>query len=113
MDQSNCRNPEDAVRRHRWRMLMHMDGCHHYSSTYTCLDDGCHWSLHTYDERDPAFDVWSLVWMEPTYEEAQLGDASRDRDGRDSYTFQTTSICRRCTELQDGAEPVRSMVLVP
>lgn len=74
---------------HRWRMQMHLDGCHHYQSVYACLDCGA--ALHTYDERDVNEDPWSLMWM------------SEDGEGK----------CARCHALMGGDEPAHEMTYYP
>lgn len=71
---------------HRWRLVTHMDGCHWYASIYVCRDCGA--SIATHDERDPSEDPYSLIWMDPGY----------DEDGQPVE-------CKRCRELQEGAEP--------
>jgi hypothetical protein len=65
---------------HRFRLTMHLDGCHFYRSSFACE---CGATAVTYDERDPAEDPYSAVWMEPTSEEP----------------------CNRCVELLGGAKP--------
>jgi len=50
---------------HQWVMRAHIDGCHFYSSTYTCE---CGTRLETFDEREPMSDGWSGVWMDPECE---------------------------------------------
>lgn len=87
--QSRVRGDKD-MHPHRWRMHMHMDGCHWYSSVYVCVRCGS--SLGTYDERDLSEDPWSAVWM--------------DADGEGS-------ACLRCEELMSGAEAVHKLDLQP
>jgi len=69
---------------HRWQLSIHVDQCHAYTSTYACVNK-CGHSLGSYDERDPEADPYSLIWMEPMY----------DEHGEEIE-------CERCTELQTG-----------
>lgn len=70
---------EPKNHKHSYKMTMHLDGCHFYRSSYTC---SCGATIDTYDERDPATDPYSMVWM--------------DNEGREE--------CVRCEELIAGAE---------
>lgn len=79
---------------HRWRLHMHMDGCHWYSSVYVCAHCGA--TIGTYDERDPSADPYSLIWMEPSY----------DEDGN-------LVECKRCAELSAGAAAVHNFEYTP
>jgi hypothetical protein len=72
---------------HKWRLAVHMDQCHAYSSTYSCE---CGASATSYDERDPIADPYSFVWM--------------DEEGREP--------CVRCTEIKAGAQIVTRLVVV-
>lgn len=87
--QSRVRGVEDT-HRHAWRRSMHMDGCHWYSSVYTCVR--CTATVGTYDERDLSEDPYSAIWM--------------DADGEGS-------ACVRCEELMSGAEAVHRLDLTP
>lgn len=87
--QSQCRGDKAE---HRWKMLVHADGCHFYQSSYRCIDCGAYYSIWL--ERDMSFDPWSAVWMEP------IGAESED--------------CERCQELLGGApvaEPIETFAL--
>lgn len=66
---------------HVWRMVLHLDGCHWYSSAFSCE---CGAAARAYDERDVGSDPYSAVWMEPVSEER----------------------CPRCEELLAGADAV-------
>lgn len=68
--------------KHKWLMVVHMDMCHSYSSTYSCE---CGDSISSYDERDPVADPYSNVWMDPEVKDEP---------------------CVRCKEIQDGAKLV-------
>lgn len=85
--QSKCRG--DKID-HRWLMIVHLDGCHFFKSSYRCIDCGAYYSIQL--ERDMSFDPWSAVWMEPL------------TDDRESEEF-----CDRCEALLAGApvaEPI-------
>lgn len=71
---------------HRFRSLMHLDGCHHYSNQYRCE---CGVQLVIHGERSPRQDPYSIVWME--------GDGD--------------SVCTRCEQLLAGARPRYEMVI--
>lgn len=72
---------------HQWRRQMHMDGCHHYSTTYSCE---CGASAMTRDERDPTYDPYSLIWM--------------DDEGGEP--------CARCDEIRAGAKVSHTVRIV-
>lgn len=76
-----------AAHQHRWKMVMHLDGCHFYTSSYSCE---CGATASAYDERDVEEDAWSAIWMEDTGEEP----------------------CLRCQELLAGAEAKHSHEIV-
>lgn len=78
--QSECRGDKTD---HRWRMTMHMDGCHFYGTAYRCIDCGALYSITL--ERDFAGDPYSAIWM--------MDDYVEDEDR-----------CERCRELMAGAE---------
>lgn len=63
---------------HEWKLAVHIDGCHFFSSTYTCH---CGAQSEDYSERDPDADSYAAMWMDPE--------------------------CARCNELIGGAEPKR------
>lgn len=67
--------------KHKWQLVIHMDTCHSYQSTFSCK---CGDTVSTYDERDPVADPYSNVWME----------INEDKP------------CARCKEIQDGAKLV-------
>jgi hypothetical protein len=83
---------------HRWALGMHMDGCHWHSSTYACRE--CGHTLKAYHERDPANDLYSMIWMEPATRRVE-----RDERGRFIKPRYEEVICERCTALQQGAPP--------
>lgn len=85
--QSQCRGDKIA---HRWRMMIHADGCHFFSSSYSCRDCGAAFNITC--ERTPNDDPWSSLWM-------------MDEDGG--------PICERCEELLDGAEPKEDFTYYP
>lgn len=70
-----------SVETHEWKAIIHADGCHSYSTTYTCL--ACGATLVETCERSVTEDPWSDVWMV-------------DMD---------VPFCDRCAELLAGAEP--------
>lgn len=70
-----------SAHKHAWKLTLHLDGCHFYSSAYACE---CGATLSVFDERSPKDDPYSTVWM------------SRE-DGEEE--------CERCTELLAGAKP--------
>lgn len=87
--QSHARGEHSPTWGHRWRMVLHADGCHFWTSAYIC---NCGARMNTYGERDFEGDPWSAMWMdESAY------------DGEDGP-------CERCAQLRDGAEPTWSMV---
>lgn len=88
--QSQCRG--DKIE-HRWRMTLHLDGCHYFSSAYVCRDCGAY--LGVMSERDLNGDPWSAMWMDE--------DAWEGEDGG----------CERCAQLRDGAEPRQEVVFAP
>jgi hypothetical protein len=65
-----------STHKHAWKLALHLDGCHYYTSVYNCE---CGATLSTHDERDFANDPWSSAWV--------------------------ISDCPRCRELTHGAEP--------
>jgi hypothetical protein len=73
--------------KHEFVRSMHLDGCHHFSSTYTCK---CGAVARSYNERSIAFDGWSSVWM--------MND-----DGE--------PMCPRCEALLQGAKPQSEFVI--
>lgn len=68
---------------HQWQMLVHLDGCHFFSSTYTCP---CGARMEDYSEREPSSDSYAALWMQPD--------------------------CDRCNELIEGAEPLHERELI-
>jgi hypothetical protein len=68
---------------HRWRMLMHVDGCHWFTFSYTCE---CGATMNSRDERDPEFDPWSVMWY--------------------------ADDCGRCNELAKGARGQHAVMVV-
>ena len=66
---------------HRWKMTMHLDGCHMFRSGFECE---CGALRGTWWERSLATDPYSAIWM--------------DDDGRDKP-------CTRCAQLLAGARP--------
>lgn len=89
---------------HAWKMVMHMDRCHAYTSTYTC---SCGASATRTDERSPKADMYSLIWMEPKYEEIR-----RDEKGRFVKPHWEEVVCARCKELEAGAKTKHDLVVV-
>jgi len=65
---------------HEWKMVSHLDGCHHYSTTSRCE---CGAVRVARNERDAREDPYSLLWF--------LND------------------CDRCMELMNGADPLHSV----
>lgn len=63
---------------HEWRMTIHIDQCHAYTSGLVCE---CGATASSYDERDVKDDPYSMVWMD-------------------------SNSCSRCAELIAGAKPV-------
>lgn len=72
------------VHEHRWKLRVHIDGCHFFSSTYWCPECGA--TRCSYSERDIEDDPYSTIWMLP--------------EGKEE--------CERCTQLLEGAKPVSS-----
>ncbi len=72
---------------HCWKMVMHVDYCHYYLSSYSC---SCGAILSTNDERDPTFDPYSLIWMDPE---------------------ETGTDCKRCDEIRVGGKVKNSVTL--
>ena len=68
--------------KHRWKMVLHVDGCHFFTSSYAC---DCGATAATNTERDVDSDPYSALWME-----------NGDGDGEP---------CTRCRELLAGAKP--------
>ena len=64
---------------HDWHLEIHLDGCHFYSSTYSCE---CGAVMLTEDERDPT-EPYALIWFLPE--------------------------CERCLELEHGAKPLHTV----
>lgn len=79
-----CREGET----HRWRMAMHIDGCHYYGSHYFC--EVCRSRFTITIERDLSDDPYSAEFMEP--------DPSKP--------------CKRCAELMAGAETIEAAIVV-
>jgi hypothetical protein len=82
---------------HRWKVLMHTDGCHSFSSSYLC---NCGAQRLEMAERDVGADPWSMIWMEPVYEMVD-----RDERGRYVKPHEVEVACFRCNELKAGAKP--------
>jgi hypothetical protein len=70
--------------KHEFKMQMHMDGCHYFSSTFQC---GCGAHAHSQHERDLKADPYSAVWMD------------------------YPDTCERCAELMRGARPQHDVVI--
>lgn len=68
-----------SAHEHEWRLHLHLDGCHFYSSTYLCA---CGATRYSRAERDVAHDPYAMVWLLET--------------------------CDRCAELAGGAKPLYS-----
>jgi hypothetical protein len=66
-----------AEHEHSWNLVMHLDGCHFYQSSYTCAS--CPATRITSDERDQSYDPYTTVWFDEQ--------------------------CERCAELRGGALP--------
>ena len=90
--------------KHAWRSNMHLDGCHWFTTGYTCQ---CGATASKTDERSPMADPYSLVWMEPTYEWV-----NRDERGRFCKPYQREAVCNRCAELRAGAPTRFDLVIV-
>jgi len=56
------REPPPADHVHYWTVLVHMDGCHHYGTTFRCAC-GAHRAQGA--ERDFKRDVYASVWALP------------------------------------------------
>jgi hypothetical protein len=74
---------------HQWRMMMHLDRCHEYTTTYTCA---CGAQASVTNERDLLADPYSAIWMDEEF---------NDPD----------EPCERCKELRAGA-PVKAHMVV-
>lgn len=72
---------------HKWRSKMHMDGCHFYQWVYDCA---CGASASSSTERDPIFDPYSLIWMDPEGGEP----------------------CERCEQIRNGSEISHSVKVI-
>jgi hypothetical protein len=88
---------------HRWTIAVHLDGCHYYTSTYTCP---CGATASSTRERDPTEDPYSLVWMEPP-----VIRVNRDERGRYCTPRWVERPCERCQALQKGAQPKFDLVI--
>lgn len=64
---------------HEWKLVVHLDGCHFYSSSYQCE---CEATRTSHDERD-FNEPMSTVWALP-------------------------DECPRCAQLLEGAPPTHS-----
>ena len=84
---SQTRGLHNPTRGHRWKLTIHADGCHFFTSSFRC--EVCGALMTMFDERDLKGDMWSAIWMQDD------GGAPQ---------------CERCEELMDGAEPESSMV---
>lgn len=67
--------------KHEFKLTMHLDGCHSFSSVYAC---DCGVQASSYGERSVAADPYSGMWM--------------DSPG-----------CTRCKELLQGARPAHEV----
>ena len=49
--------------RHKWKMVFHLDGCHHYSSHFTCTK-ACGCTATSSGERsfNDAEDPYAVIW---------------------------------------------------
>jgi hypothetical protein len=81
--------------KHEWKVTMHLDGCHWYTSSYACA---CGAAATRTNERSPREDLYSIVWMEPEYVEV-----NRDERGRFARPHVEERRCARCEELIAGA----------
>lgn len=68
-------SPVAPLHKHDFKLHTHIDGCHFYSSVYTC---DCGEAISVYDEREFTEDPYSFCWIDET--------------------------CERCAELMNGAE---------
>ncbi|HEY1437407.1 MAG TPA: hypothetical protein VGG82_07880 [Casimicrobiaceae bacterium] len=89
---------------HKWQTLMHLDGCHFYTSSYRC---SCGATATRTDERDPKYDPYSMIWMEPMVREVR-----RDERGRFVKPRLEEVVCARCRELEAGAKTKHDLVIV-
>jgi hypothetical protein len=93
--------------KHAWKASLHLDGCHWYTTSYTCTK--CSAVATVTRERDPK-KLMTGMWMEPQYVEI-----TRDERGRflpkDQRRWEE-KICIRCKELQNGAKVRYDMVIV-
>lgn len=71
---------------HRWKMLVHMDGCHWYASTYICIDCSAAYALTL--ERVIGDDSYSAVWYDETGECARCAELLAGAEGRATFDYQ-------------------------
>ena len=88
--------------KHAWQMVMHLDGCHYYTSSYRCR---CGATAVTTHERDVT--GFGAVWMEPQYREVR-----RDERGRFCPPRVEEVRCERCEALRAGEPPRRDLVVM-
>lgn len=92
-----------AEHKHRFRETLHLDGCHFYTTAGAC---SCGATFTVTNERDPKYDPYSLIWMEPVPELVR-----RDEKGRFVKPRYEERLCQRCEEIKNGA-PVRHDLVV-